>query len=147
MFFFNFRLSLNTLHIHFSDWERMWPEAHCLVHVFQASLATMPDSSRHRSSISPPRNRVAFYFAKQVSVEHSISSPSILLLREGKKNILTNDRQMTRQKVSPQFVVDRSSICPDRNRSQRCSASTASSRACCVHTCPVGEMYLTRTTL
>ena len=68
--------------------------------------ASTPDSNRRRSSISPPRNHVAFSFAKQISFEHSLSSPSLLLLREGKKNIKTNDRQMTRQKVSPQFIVD-----------------------------------------
>ena len=87
--------------------------------------ASTPDSSRRRSSISLPRNDVAFSLAKQVSFEHSISSPSLLLLREGKKNIQTNDRQMTRQKVSPQFVVDWSSARPDRDRGQRCSAATS----------------------
>ena len=94
--------------------------------LFQLALrpASMPDSNRRRSSISPPRNHVAFSLAKQVSFEHSISSPSLLLLREGKKNIQTNDRQMTRQNVSPQFVVDRSSARPDRDRGQRCSATT-----------------------
>ena len=35
-----------------------------------------PDSSRHRSSISLPRNHVAFSFTKQVRFEHSIRSPS-----------------------------------------------------------------------
>ena len=90
--------------------------------LFQLALrsASTPDSNRRRSSISPPRNHVAFSLAKQVSFEHSISSPSLLLLQEGKKNIHTNDRQMTRQKVSPQFVVDRSSARPDRDRGQRC---------------------------
>ena len=89
--------------------------------LFQLALrpASTPDSNQRRSSISPPRNHVAFSLAKQVSFEHSISSPSLLLLREGKKNIQTNDRQMTRQKVSPQFVVDRSSARPDRDRGQR----------------------------
>ena len=93
--------------------------------LFQLALrpASTPDSNRRRSSISPPRNHVAFSLAKQVSFEHSISSPSLLLLREGKKNIQTNDRQMTRQKVSPQFVVDRSSARPDCG--QRCSAATS----------------------
>ena len=94
--------------------------------LFQLALrpACTPDSNRRRLSISPPGNHVAFFLAKQVSFEHSISSPSLLLLREGKKNIQTNDRQMTRQKVSPQFVVDRSSARPDRDRVQRCSAAT-----------------------
>ena len=89
--------------------------------LFQLALspANTPDSNRRRSSISPPRNHVAFSLAKQVSFEHSMSNPSLLLLREGKKNIQTNDRQMTRQKVSPQFVVDRSSARPDRDRGQR----------------------------
>ena len=32
---------------------------------------------------------------------------------------------MTRQKVSPHFVVDRSSARPDRDRGQRCSAATS----------------------
>ena len=88
--------------------------------LFQLALrpASTPDSNRRRPSISPPRNHVTFSLAKQVSFEHSISSPSLLLLREGKKNIQTNDRQMTRQEVSPQFVVDRSSACPDRDRGQ-----------------------------
>ena len=86
--------------------------------------ASTPDSNRRRSSISPPGNHVAFSLAKQVSFEHSISSPSLLLLREGKKNIQTNNRQMTRQKDSPQFVADRSSARPDRDRVQRCSAAT-----------------------
>ena len=87
--------------------------------LFQLALrpASTPDSNRRRSSISPPRNHVAFSLAKQVSFEHPISSPSLLLLREGKKNIQTNDRQMTRQKVSPQFVVDRSCSSP-RSRSR-----------------------------
>ena len=85
--------------------------------------ASTPDSNRRRSSISPPRNHVAFSLAKQVSLEHSISSPCLFLLREGNKNIQTNDRQMTRQKVSPQ-VVDRSSARSDRYRGQRCSAAT-----------------------
>ena len=76
------------------------------------------------SSISPPRNHAAFSLAKQVSFEHSLSSPSLLSLREGKKNIQTNDKQMTRQKVSPSFVVDRSSARPDRDSSQCCSAAT-----------------------
>ena len=62
--------------------------------------------------------------AIQVSFEHSISSPSLLFLREGKKNIQTNDRQMTRQKVSPQFGVDRSSARQDRD----CGRATASRR-------------------
>ena len=55
--------------------------------LFQLALrpASTPDSNRRRSSISPPRNHVAFSLAKQVSFEHSISSPSLLLLREGKK--------------------------------------------------------------
>ena len=46
--------------------------------VFQLALhpASTPDSSRHRSLISPPRNHVAFSFAKQVSFEHSIRSPA-----------------------------------------------------------------------
>ena len=75
--------------------------------LFQLALrpASTLDSNRRRSSISPPRNHVAFSLAKQVSFEHSISSPSLLLLREGKKNIQINDRQMTRQKVSPQLVT------------------------------------------
>ena len=95
--------------------------------LFQLALrpASTPDSNRRWSSISPPRNHVAFSLAKQVSFEHSISSPSLLLLREGKKNIQTNDRQITRQKVSPQFVVDPSSARPDRDRNQRCSAVTS----------------------
>ena len=95
--------------------------------LFQLALrpASTPNSHQRRSSISPPRDHVAFSLAKQVSFEHSISSPSLLLLREGKKNIQTNDRQMTRQKVSPQFVVDRSSARPDRDRGQRCSAATS----------------------
>ena len=96
--------------------------------LFQLALrpASTPDSNRRRSSISPPRNHVSFSLAKQVSFEHSISSPSLLLLREGKKNIQTNDRQMTRQKVSPQFVVDRSSARLDRDRGQlHCSAATS----------------------
>ena len=94
--------------------------------LFQLALrpASTPDSNRRRSSISPPRNHVAFSLAKQVSFEHSISSPCLFLLREGNKNIQTNDRQMTRQKVSPQVVVDRSSARPDRDRGQRCSAAT-----------------------
>ena len=89
--------------------------------LFQLALrpASAPDSNRRRLSISPPRNHVAFSLAKQVSFDHSISRPSLLLLREGKKNNQTNDRQMTRQKVAPQFVVDRSSARPDRDRSQR----------------------------
>ena len=102
--------------------------------LFQLALrpTSTPDSNRRRSSISPPRNHVAFSVAKQVDVsfEHSISSPSLLLLREGKKNIQTNDRQMTRQKVSPQFVVDRSSARPDRDwasaAAPRLSLATAS---------------------
>ena len=95
--------------------------------LFQLALhpASTPDSNRRRSSISPPRNHVVFCLAKQVSLEHSIGSPRLLLLREGKKNIQTNDRPMTRQKVSPQFVVDRSSARPDRDRGQRCSAATS----------------------
>ena len=94
--------------------------------LFQLALrpASTLHSNRRRSLISPPRNHVASSLAKRVSFEHSISSPSLLLLREGKKNIQTNDRQMTRQKVSPQFVVDRSSARPDRDRGQRCSAAT-----------------------
>ena len=94
--------------------------------LFQLALrpTSTPDSNRCRSSISPPRNHVAFSLAKQVSFDHSISSPSLILLREGKKKIKTNDRQMTRQKVSPQFVVDRSSACPDRDRGRRCGAAT-----------------------
>ena len=96
--------------------------------LFQLNLrpASTSDSNRRRSSISPPRNHVAFSLAKQVDVrfEHSISSPSLSLLREGKKNIQTNDRQMSRQKVSLQFVIDRSSARPDRDHSQRCSAAT-----------------------
>ena len=32
---------------------------------------------------------------------------------------------MTRQKVLPQFVVDRSSARPNRNRGQRCSSATS----------------------
>ena len=94
--------------------------------LFQLALrpASTPDSNRCRSSISLPRNHVAFSLAKKVSFEHSISSPGLSLLREGKKNIQTNDRQMTRQKVSPQFVVDRSSARSDRDRGQCCSAAT-----------------------
>ena len=72
-----------------------------------------PDSRRHRSSISLPRNYVAFSFAKQVRFEHSIRSPSPIITskREEKHpDIVTSDRQMTRPKVSPQFVVDRSSF-------------------------------------
>ena len=82
--------------------------------LFQLALcpASTPDSSRRRSSISLPRNHVTFSLAKQVSFEHSISIPSLLSLRDWKKNIQTNDRQMTRQKVSPQFVIDRSSASP-----------------------------------
>ena len=55
--------------------------------LFQLALrpASTPDSNRRRSSISPPRNHVASSLVKQVSFEHSISSPSLLLLREGKK--------------------------------------------------------------
>ena len=88
--------------------------------LFQLALrpASTPDSNRRRSSISPPRNHVAFSLAHQVGFEHSISSPGLLLLWERKKNIQTNDRQMTRQKVSPQFIVDRSSARPDRDRGQ-----------------------------
>ena len=88
--------------------------------------ASTPDTSRHRSSISPPRNHVAFSFTRQVSFGHSISSPRLLLLREGKNlNIQTNDRQiiMTRQKISLQFVIDRSSVRPDHDHGQRCSAA------------------------
>ena len=48
-----------------------------------------------------------FSLAKQVSFEHSLSSPGLLLLREGKKNIQTNDRLMTRQ-----FLRSSSSIGP-----------------------------------
>ena len=96
--------------------------------LFQLALrpASTPDSNRRRSSISPPRNHVAFSLAKQVSFEHSMGSSCLFLLREGNKNIQTNDRQMTRQKVSPQVVVDRSSALarPDRDRGQRCSAAT-----------------------
>ena len=95
--------------------------------LFQLVLrhASTPDSNRHRSSISPPRNHVAISFAKQVNFEHSRSSPSLFLLREGEKNIKTNDRQMTRQNVPPHFVVDRSSARPDRDRGWRCSAATS----------------------
>ena len=35
-FFFNFRGPPNTLHIHSSDRERTWPEAHCHVRDFRA---------------------------------------------------------------------------------------------------------------
>ena len=38
--FFNFRQPPNTLHIHSSDREQMWPEAHCHVREFQTLLAT-----------------------------------------------------------------------------------------------------------
>ena len=113
-FFFVFFFSLNT-------------SSSTYFPLFQLALrpASAPDSNRRRSSISPPRNHVAFSLAKQVSFEHSISSPCLLLLREEKKNIQKNDRQMTRQKVSQHFVVDRSSARPDRDRSQRCSAATS----------------------
>ena len=70
-----------------------------------------------------------FSFAKQVSFEHSLSSPSLLILREGEKNIQTIDRQMTRQKVSPHFVVDWSSARSDRVHGRRCSAATSSATA------------------
>ena len=78
--------------------------------LFQLALrpASTPDSNRRRSLISPPRNHVAISLSKQVSFEHSISSPSLLLLREGKKNIQTNDRQMTDKK----FLRSSSSIGP-----------------------------------
>ena len=42
-------------------------------------LGSTPDSSRHRSSISPPRNHLAFSFAKHVRFEHSIRSPSLII--------------------------------------------------------------------
>ena len=77
-----------------------------------------------RRSLRPGTMSLFSRKARQLWTLNNISSPSLLLLREGKKNIQTNDRQMTRQKVSPQFVVDRSSAHPDRDRGQRCSAAT-----------------------
>ena len=76
--------------------------------LFQIALhpASTPDSNQRRSSISPPRNNVAFSLAKQVSFEHSISSP-ITSRRE--ENHLNKRQTNDQQKVSPQFVVDRSS--------------------------------------
>ena len=90
---------------------------------------TTPYSSRHVSLISPPRNQVAFSFAKTSDLNPQCGALALLLLQKAKKNIQTNDRQMTIQKVSPQFVVDQSSaaVCPDRSRGQlqRCSAATS----------------------
>ena len=97
--------------------------------LFQLALPPPPPQVRltatiDRSSISPPRNHVAFSFAKQVNFEHSLCSSSLLLLREGKKSIHANDGQMTRQKVFPQAVVDRSSTRRDRDRRQLQSATS-----------------------
>ena len=89
--------------------------------LFQLALrpASTPDSNRRRSSISPPRNHVAFSLAKQVSFEHSISSPSLLLLREGKKNIQTNDRQNANDQTKSFFAVrHRSVLSSPRSRSR-----------------------------
>ena len=69
----------------------------------------------------PTQEPCCLFFRKAVSFEHSISSPNQLLLREGKKTILTNDRQMTRQKVSPQFRR-RSVLSPPRSRSRPVAA-------------------------
>ena len=72
-----------------------------------------------RSSISPPRNHVAFSFTKPVSFEHSLSSPSLLWLREGKKT----SRHMTDKSFSA--VCRRSILSSPRSRSrpaqQRCN--------------------------
>ena len=86
------------------------------------------DSSRHRLSISPHRNRATFSIENQVRFEHSIRSPSPAITSEREENIQTNDRQMTRQKVSLQFVVDRPSAAlrPDRDPVATTSLATAS---------------------
>ena len=85
-----------------------------------------PDSSRHRSSISLPRNHVAFLSqAKQVRFEHSIRSPSptITSKREEKH---PDKRQTNDQTKSFSAVRHRSVfVCPDRDRSQSCSAATS----------------------
>ena len=88
--------------------------------LFQLDLrpASTSDSNRRRSSISPPRNHVAFSLAKQVDVrfEHSISSPSLSLLREGKKNIQT--RQTNDQTKSFSAVRRRPVLSSPRSRSR-----------------------------
>ena len=73
-------------------------------------------------------NHVAFSFAKQVGFEHSIRSPSPIITSKGEgKHPDKRLTKMTRQKVSPQFVVDRSSVAvrPDRDHGQCCSAATS----------------------
>ena len=68
-----------------------------------------PDSSRHRSSISLPRNHVAFSFTKQVRFEHSIRSPSpiITLKREEKhpEKRQTNDQTKSFSAVRRRSVL------------------------------------------
>ena len=69
-----------------------------------------------------PAQERRFSFAKQVRFEHSRRSPSPTIFSKREEKHQANDRQKTRQKVSPQFVVDHSSaaVRPDRDRGQRC---------------------------
>ena len=87
--------------------------------LFQLTLrpASTPDSNRRRSSISPPRNHVAFSLTKQVTFEHSISNPSLLLLREGKKKH-PNKRQTNDQTKIFSAIRRRSVLSSPRSRSR-----------------------------
>ena len=68
------------------------------------------DSSQRRSSISLPRNQVAFSFARQVIFEHSIRSPSPIITSKREEKHPDKRQTNDQTKVSPQFVIDRSSL-------------------------------------
>ena len=84
-----------------------------------------PDSSRHRLSISLPRNHVAFSFAKQVRFEHSIRRPSPIIT--SKREEKHPDKRQTDDQTKSFSAVRRRSVLvhPDRDRGQRCSTATS----------------------
>ena len=97
-----------------------------------SNLALRPgsssDSSRLRSSISPPWNHVALSLAKQVRFEHSIRSPSPITT--SKREEKHPDKRQTNDQTKSFSAVRRRSVLtaavrPDRDRGQRCRAATS----------------------
>ena len=81
MIFLNFRQPPNTLHIHSSDRERTWPEAHCHVCDCRA-FSTMTTCLLHTLMHNPtsPLNQCIFPFAQSLSSYNLTCKPRQLIL-------------------------------------------------------------------
>ena len=94
--FLNFRQLPNTLHIHSSDRERMWPEAHCHVRDFWAFLTTSLNFP------TPPLELLNDIRMESHSVAVLLRSHSVCRLGQSKKqaHIVRNDGQVLLEKMA-----------------------------------------------